>query len=170
MSWCTECMIRNKSSVSEASTLKFMVSFPLNIVRIPRLKALALVQNGWPVSLNRCTICEATEPLSFRVMMAISIPLLLLLVTRAEKRPVSLREFLRVHLDFFWIRNTNLFVSFNCQIVIVEHWHEDDPICEFLRFNVPLFQVIVGLLKNLQWRKSWEDITLEFNCFSTGSQ
>ena len=61
LSWFTERMIRNKSSVFEASALKCMVSFPFSVLRIPQLNALALVKTGWHLSLNRCTIWDATE-------------------------------------------------------------------------------------------------------------
>ena len=93
-------------------------------------------------------------PASFRRVLCFSIPLLF--ISRTEERPVSLREVLRVCLDFFWIRNTSLIVSPLGPINIVEHWHEDDPICEFFRVKNPLLQVILDFLKNLQWRKSWE--------------
>ena len=47
-----------------------------------------------------------------QVCVAISIPLLF--VARAEECRMSLRDSLRVRLDFFWIWNTILFVSFSC--------------------------------------------------------
>ena len=104
-------MILDKSSVFEASSLKCMVSFPFSVLRIPRLNALALVETGWLVSLTRCTICEATE-FHFPLGGVLWVPIPLLFVSRTGERPVSLREFLRVRLVFFWIRNTNLIVSF----------------------------------------------------------
>ena len=51
---------------------------------------------------------------------------------------------------------TNLTVSLSCPINIVEHWQENDPISEFFRINVPFLQIILDLLKNLQWCKSWK--------------
>ena len=38
-----------------------MVSLPFFFFKIPRLKALMLLNTGWPVSLNRCTILLAAE-------------------------------------------------------------------------------------------------------------
>ena len=78
-------------------------------------------------------------PLSFRRVLCFSIRLLF--ISRTEERPVSLREFLRVCLVLFWIRNTNL-VSLLCPIKV---------------FSGSMFRsckVILDFL-NLQWPKSW---------------
>ena len=166
LSWFTEWMIRNECSVFEASALKCMVSLSFFfLIRIPRLKAPILLNTGWPdLYLWIVPPFERLQsPISFRCVRKSSIPPLF--VSRTEKRPVSLRESLRVFLDF-WIRSTNTIVSFHCPIDVVEHCHEADPVCEFSRFDVAFSQIILDLLKNLQWRKSWENIPLEFKCFS----
>ena len=116
-------------------------------------------------SFHHLTGCRIS--FSFRCVRKSSIPLLF--VSRTQKCPVSSRESLRVLLDFFWIRNTNSIISFLSPIDVVEHWHEDDPTCEYFRLDVLFSQVTLDLLKNLQWRKSWENIPLEFNCFSSNS-
>ena len=51
---------------------------------------------------------------------------------------------------------------FFVQSMSLNNWHEDDPICEF-RFNGSFQQIMMDFLKNLQWRKSWENIPLEFS-------
>ena len=56
-----------------------------------------------------------------------------------------------------------------CVQSVVEHWHEDDPVRELCRFDVLFLQILLDLLENLQWRKSWENIPLEFSCFSINS-
>ena len=61
LSWFTEWIIRNKSSLFDESPLKCMVSLPFFLFRIPRLKTLMLLNTGWPVSLNLCTILLAVE-------------------------------------------------------------------------------------------------------------
>ena len=66
LSWFTEWMIRNKSSVFEASALKCLVALLFFFFRITRLKALILLCTGWPVCLNRSTIWAAVVPFSFR--------------------------------------------------------------------------------------------------------
>ena len=86
--------------------------------------------------LSGCSV-----PFSFRCFMKSSIPLLF--VSRTEERPLSLRESLRVRLDFFWIRKTNSIVSLSCPIDVVEHWHEDDSVCELFKFNVSLSKIIL---------------------------
>ena len=90
-------------------------------------------------------------------------------ISRTEEPPVPLRQSFSVFLDFYWIRNTNSIISFSCPINVVEHWHEDDPVCKFLRINFPLLQILLNLLKNVQWCESWENIPLEFNWFSIDS-
>ena len=67
----------------------------------------------------------------------------------------------------FEIQNST--ISFSYPIDVVEHWHENDSVCEFFRFDVPFSQINLDLLRNLQWRKSRENIPLEFNCFSVVS-
>ena len=49
---------------------------------------------------------------------------------------------------------------------VVEHRHEDDLVFEVFRLYVVPLQVHLDLLENSQCCKSWENVPLEFNCFS----
>ena len=56
-----KCSVWNKSSVFDESPLKWMISLIFSCFKIPRLKALKLLNTRWPVSLNRCSILLAVE-------------------------------------------------------------------------------------------------------------
>ena len=64
-------IVRNRSSVFEASALKCAKSLLLFLFRIPRHKALILHSIGWPVSLNRSSIWVAVESIFLQVQLRV---------------------------------------------------------------------------------------------------
>ena len=117
--------------------------------RIPRLKALIFLNTGWPDSLNRSTIRVAVE----------------------SHFPLGVKG--RVPFHFFSSpgrKNVQCPCENLCPIDVVEHWHEDDSVCEFSDSMFHFRKSFRDLLKNLQWRKLWENTPLEFCCFSIDSQ
>ena len=133
LSWFTEWIVRNKSSVFDEAPLMWTDSLPFFLLRIPRLKALMLLDAGWPESLNLCTTFLAVESHA-RIL-------------RTQKRPVSLQESYRIILYFFCIRLANLIVSFLCTISVVEHGHEDDAVRELFRFDALPLQTSLDLFQ-----------------------
>ena len=134
LNWFTEWLIRNKSSVFDESPLKCMVSLtflPVQDSTTPSTNAFERVMTGFFESLYHFICCGV--PVSIGKVRGFSIPLLVR--SRTQKRPASLQESHRVILHFFCIRYANLIISFLCPIDVVEHWHEDDPVCEFFRFD-----------------------------------
>ena len=140
-------MIRNKSCVFEASAWKCIVSLPF-FLKNSRTQSTNTLEYCIFESLDHLSGCRI--PSSFRCARKSHIPLLF--VSKTEDRPMSLRESLRVFLNFFWILNANCIISFYCPIDVVGHSHEDDPVCKFFRFNVPFSPIVLHFLKNLQWR------------------
>ena len=125
------------SSVFVESPLKCMVYLSFFFFRVPRLRALTLLNTGWPSSWNLCTILSAKESHSVR-----RFPIPLLFRPRTYQRPVSLREFHRVFLDFFCIRDTILIILSFWPINVIEHWHEDDLVLELFGFHVLSHQYV----------------------------
>ena len=135
LSWFTEWMIRNQSSVRSIR------------IEVYRFFSFQLSQDSTTQGTGPCEdwvpcFLESLHPLwsdgiSFSLRFVVAICMPLLLVSKAEERLMSLRESLRVRLAFFWIWNTNLSVSFSCPFDVVEHCHDDKSISKFFRFNVP---------------------------------
>ena len=122
--------------------------------KVPRLKALILLNTGWPVSLNRCIILLAVESHSSVFWAQEEFPFHFSSDPGPKNVQLSLREFHRVILDFIGIRTAILIILF--PLNVIEHWHEDDSVLELFVLDVISLRVFLDLLKNRQWWKSWE--------------
>ena len=165
LSWLTEWIVQNKSCVFAESPLECMLSLPF-FFRIPRLKALILLNTGWPDSVNRCTILSAMahSPLESKKMF---IPLLIP-TQDLETFSVLARISSRI-LWLFWIRNTNSIVTCLCPIMSL---NVDMKMIRSLNSSGLMFFLAKPVW--ISWRtgndeKSCENIPLEFNCFSIDS-
>ena len=122
LSWFAEWIVRNKSSVFEASALKCMVSLLL-FSEFHDLSTDAL--EYWMIGLFESFhhLCGDRIPSSFRCFIVSSIPLPF--VSRTEKRPVPVRESFRVFLDFSEFKYKFLhflFLSNRCRWTLTWRW------------------------------------------------
>ena len=120
------------------SALKFKVSLPFFFFRIPRLQS---TDNSWILDDLYLWIAPPFELPSSPILLQ---------VRKEEFHTTSFRlqklrnvqcpceNLFAYSLTFSELEIQN--PPFRCSrpIDVAEHWHEDDPVCKFLKFNVPL--------------------------------
>ena len=73
-------------------------------------------------------------PRSVRSVGVSSVPLLFL--SRTQERPMTARKSSSIIRNCLWIVFTSFFVSCDSPFNVAVHWHEDDPVCEVLKFTL----------------------------------